>query len=119
VWFEAIADSLTCVPSYVIVLFYPEQGIVAKFEGDAEKFGEALIICPQLAQKHPTLWLFSPDQQITFEEEFYDEFVGAPPYGYPIFLLEEVSNINTETLYKTYTDSNAASCFESPIDLWP
>jgi hypothetical protein len=101
---------------YTIVLFYPDQGILAAWDGTIEK-QDPIKVCPNRFDPGVFLKLWAPPVTKTFQEAAGDELLDGPPplAFYPI---EKATNIDVKTFYERYKDPrNASTCFEMPDPL--
>lgn len=99
-----------------LLLFYPQQGILARYYGPTERVGERIRICPQ--QADITLWLWSPEQEMSLEDiaRWGQQF---PIEEVPDFRsLEEATGWSIEQFYQTFVQSGDQPCFETPADMW-
>jgi hypothetical protein len=105
--------------SYTMALFYPDQGIMAVWNGTAEK-RDPIRVCPNRFDPGVFLKLWAPPVTKTFEEAAGSELLDGPPplAFYPI---EKATNLDVKTFYERYKDPrNASTCFEMPDpDLHP
>jgi hypothetical protein len=102
---------------YQLLLFYPEQGIMAQYFGPAEQQGENLRICPW--QADITLWLWPPNQEMTLEgiaqvgPEFPAEEIAR------FRSLQKVTGMSVEQFYQTFMQSSNVVCLDTPASMWP
>jgi len=94
-----------------LVLFYPQQGILAYYEYEAHKIGDQMRSCPQ--PLGPRLWLWSPEQ-----ETIQIADVDPPDTNQPLRPLEEVTEMDLQTFYQTFKNPNSGVCLETPVELW-
>lgn len=96
---------------YYLVLFYEDQGLLARYTGGAER-SEVFQICPSniFEPDFPFTFLWSPDNPKIFED-----FLDRVPFRDLLFSpLDEVTNIDIDTFYDWYQDPNSTACFEMP-----
>lgn len=99
------------------VLFYPEQGILTRYDSQADDLGEQITGCPQ--QKPAlVLSLWSPERQLTFAEAT-SETIEIREDGWLYHPLQEATGMDVETFYQTFKEANNSVCLETPAGLWP
>jgi hypothetical protein len=108
-------DTIASYASYTIVLYYPDQGILAAWDGTIEK-QDPIRVCPNRFDPGVFLKLWAPPVTKTFEEAAGSELLGPPvPPRRVFYPLEKATNINIKAFYERYKDSrNASTCFEMP-----
>jgi hypothetical protein len=114
IWIFADAQSINPKAPFTIALFYGDQGILAVYNGSADK-GDTMDICPSAIGGPQQVWfLWNPELDLTFEQAGPNILLfETRPSDRPLFRLEEVSNIDIQTFYETYKDpANAARCFQ-------
>jgi len=100
------------------VLFYPEQGILARYDSQANALGEQIRGCPQ--QKPAlVLSLWSPETQLTFDEATSQTIDIRNEDWWPYRPLQEATGIDVMTFYETFKKADNTRCLETPADLWP
>jgi hypothetical protein len=100
---------------FSVVLFYPEQGIVAKYWGsNGEENGDFVRGCPQ---ENPVtyLQLIPPGSKQTFEETT-DETSALSAWRY--LRLEESTEMDVATFYQTFKNPDNTACLETPAEKW-
>jgi hypothetical protein len=107
VLFEADTD----YDLFHILLYYPERGITAYYEGTFMRLNRTYRVCPQGIG--PELWLWSPGKVITVN----DDQPVAPETIRLMSPIEEVTDLDLDTLYQTYRLPDSP-CFETPRDMW-
>lgn len=101
---------------FELALFYPEKGIFATYSRTSKSDGKNLKSCFDSA-KSPFLYLWSPDQPMSFDEAmstFRVQIEDIPTYR-PI---EEAID-NYDEFIRSLLELGSPSCVESPVDLWP
>ncbi|KAA3642915.1 MAG: hypothetical protein DWQ07_20550 [Chloroflexi bacterium] len=103
-------------PFYLLVLFYPDKGVSAKFTSEADFSISSTAIClDRIKQPSPALNLWSPLTIRTFDD-IHEVSTDDKPYE----ALGEVTDIDVQVFYDRYKESNSLSeCFYSPVDIWP
>jgi hypothetical protein len=114
--FAKSSSSMLPYASYELVLYYPDQGIFAIYEGETQH-GRRLQICQSefiTSYPPPYLYLWSPGKNKTFDD--IREEIQMPRGRYAIYYpLEDLSGMSIEEFYTTYVDPmNANVCFEIP-----
>lgn len=103
---------------FFLVLFYPQQGIMAMYVDSAERQGEKVRKCPQ--QTGSVLWLWSPDRKMTLEDIARNGVEFGPVEDLPNYRrLEEATGISVGKFYETFKSVNNRTCIETAADLWP
>jgi hypothetical protein len=100
---------------FSVVLFYPEQGIVAEYwGGNGKENGDFITGCPQ---ENPVtyLQLFPPDPNKTFKETM-DGTSGLSEWRY--LSLEESTNMDIATFHQTFKNPDNTICLETPDENW-
>ena len=96
---------------FSILLYYPKRGITAYYQGEFIRLSETYRVCPQGIG--PELWLWAPGKVVTVA----DEPLVGPETVRLMRPINEVTNLDLDTFYQTYRDSNTV-CFESPRTFW-
>src|SRR5690606_15724734 len=94
---------------FVVVLFYPDQGIAALFSDNGVRQGDMVRGCPQQGPVgFLTLW--HPPLNLTFAEVQK----GAGVYNVDFLALEESTAMDVSTFYETFKDAENTACLETP-----
>lgn len=104
---------------FVIVLFYPKNGIMAVFRGTSNQ-GKILHICLESKDFQPeySLLLWDPSRSISFERA--GQLLGLPvrnnsDIAKDYVMLQDVTNFDVETFAETYQQKdNQGKCFDVP-----
>jgi hypothetical protein len=101
---------------FVVVLFYPNLGILIKYDTLSLRT-DPIRGCP--AQAHyPLLYLWSPNKSLTFN----DITQGNANFGYgeefKFKRLEDATNHNLNLFYDIFKDPKNTQCLETPMKLW-
>lgn len=100
-----------------LLLFYPEQGILAQYSGSANMEGEVFQIYPY--QVEITLYLWAPGD--------YSALVDVPGIGGYTYSIDEMSGIrplgsvtelSIEQFYQTFMQPDTQICLETPMEIW-
>ncbi len=96
-----------------VLLFYPEQGIMALFSDNGVKEGGVIRGCPQ---QDPVrfLSLWSPTLGLTFEEVKN----GVSVYNVDHLPLEETTLLSIPEFYETFKNPDNLTCLETEAELW-
>ncbi len=112
--FQSVPEGM---PPFNLLLYYPQQGILVRYYGLAEKHGEQLRLCPQ--QSEITLWLWSPGHATTLQEianlgqDFpLEEVADYRPLG-------DVTKMSTEKFYESFKNADNMACIETLAKIWP
>jgi hypothetical protein len=109
VWIKVDPQSINPEAPFTIVLFYPEQGILAGYQGTAKK-GTILRFCPEKIIDYTLWFLWDPSLDLIFAGAANEVLINRP-----FFNLEDKTNMDFKTFYDTYKDpENASICFEMP-----
>ncbi len=116
---EIIKAEPTSPDFFYIWILYPEQGIIARYTGEATVLEGKVRGCP--SKTFVDLWLFSPGDRQAYEATFAeltDTRIGIPPNVPYLKPIREATNLTTEDFYQTYKVSTDA-CFDTPWAIWP
>ena len=100
---------------FIIILSYPEKGIIALYSDNGERQGDLVRGCPQ---ENPVaiLKLWSPDLNLTFEQiKRGSSAIGADR---DYLSLEEATGMNVMSFYETFKNPENITCLETPANLW-
>lgn len=114
VWINTFSSSWGGNWPFVVVLYYAEQGILASYSTEAELDGENIRGC---LERSPSLRLWSPQGDLTFDEAA--ALFGWDISGAPYSLLEDVSAMDIEAFYYTFSDTSSFPCINTPRAFWP
>jgi hypothetical protein len=98
-----------------LVLFYPEDGILAAYSTLQENLIINEIIRECLPYS-PSLLLWKAESRLSFHEAASD-YLDLESFPYLPF--EEATEWDVSSFYQTYTDANTEPCIETPASLWP
>ncbi|MCL4872368.1 MAG: hypothetical protein KJ063_25685 [Anaerolineae bacterium] len=99
---------------FFVVLFYPDQGIVAVFDDNGEQQGDMVQGCPQ-EKPVSGLVLLPPGLNNTFGETV-SKTSGLGQREY--LSLEEATGMDVTTFYETFKNPDNTTCLETPANLW-
>jgi hypothetical protein len=95
-------------PSYNLIVFYPDKGIMAEYEGEAIRQGSQYKICPDGAG--PNLILYPPDKDLSIQSVYSYIFSYLKP-------VQEATGLSIENIFLELSRSRAA-CIETPVSMW-
>jgi hypothetical protein len=98
---------------FSVVVFYPEQGIVASYSNNGVRQGDFVQGCPQ---ENPVsyLVLMPPDINQTFKQA-----AGASSaFNREYLSLEEATGMDVATFYETFKNPDNTTCLETSANLW-
>lgn len=98
---------------FVIVLFYPEQGIAVLYFAFGSREGEIVRGCPQ---QGPASFLSLWHAPLNYA--FADIQKRAAVYNADFLALEEATALDVNTFYETFKDADNTTCLETPAALW-
>jgi len=101
-----------------VVLFYPKQGILARYATQAQVVGSRVRGCPQ-QRPAAILALWSPERELTFSEATSQTGDIRNETWWPYRPLQEATGMDEATFYQTFQSPNNSKCLETPADLWP
>jgi len=103
-----------------LLLFYPDQGLLAKYEGSTGEngqgewveAGQAIRIRPR--RSDIALWLWSPEREMTLADLGLSSQVDLDR----LRSLEEATGMSIEQFYQTFVQPDNQTCLETLVDLW-
>jgi hypothetical protein len=98
---------------FVVVMFYPDQGIAALYDDLGEIVGDMVRGCPQ-AYPISTLELWTPNLGLTLEELVN----SSASFNMEYLSLEEATGMDEATFYETFKNPDNTTCLETPASLW-
>lgn len=100
---------------FIVILFYPERGIIALFSDNGVIQGDLVRGCPQ-EDPVSILKLWSPDLNLTFEQiKSGSSAIGADR---DYLSLEKATGTDVTTFYETFKNPDNTTCLETPAELW-
>lgn len=117
VWLHTYSSYLGRTPPVDINLFYPEQGILARYStllDEIDQNEDRAVIC---LDDDPALYLWYPNEMTTFEQADDHFRLGYKQYSKPILPLYKATEISIEQLYNQRT--NERICITTKLSLWP
>lgn len=119
IWIRTFEKSRENTLPFYVVLFYPQQGIMARYFDNAERDAEQIRGCPQQREYWPLLWLWSPRIDMTFVDTSAQTVNFGLDEEKAYLPLEEATGMNVETFYQTFKNPDNQDCLETPAALWP
>ena len=121
-WPRSLASKREHEP-FNIVLYYPDKGILVQYEGESEKSGNELSLCPWETDLILTTWNTSQTDPMKTSDPFIKELRGVSTYDFgqqeDYFLpLEEATSITVDEFYELFKDPDAKGCIVTPADIW-
>jgi len=100
-----------------LFLFYPDQGIVARYSTDAKKDGNLVQGCFNNARTL-SIALWSPDIKLSFQDASKrTSNIDISDWGIPV-KIEEATEFTIEEFYDLFSKSSNELCIETPDDMW-
>jgi hypothetical protein len=109
---------------FFLLINYPEQGILARYTGQATRWAEfgsggevvpiKYSICP--IGIGPELWLRPPGTPIQIKG---NPALGGTDFTRYLKALPDVTKMSLEEFYSTFRGADATTCFDTPADAWP
>jgi len=118
VWLRTYNQAREGDLQFDVVLFYPKQGILARYATQAKAVGSRIRGCPQ-HKPATTLALWSPERALTFSEATSQTAEIRIEDWWPYLSLQEATGMDVETFYQTFKKSDNSICLETPANLWP
>ena len=108
-------------PDYSTMLFYPDRGLMVRYEGIWYEDGDIYQLC--LDKAFITLWLWSPQANLSLADVYLSDANGLFVDQYKQILglhrpLEEVAGMDVHTFYETFKNKASDACLETPVELW-
>lgn len=117
VWIHTYRSYLGGIPPVDVLLFYPDQGILARYSTELteiDESGDSASIC---LDHSPSLTLWSPDERIDFDQAQDYARLDYKEYSKPLLSLESATGITLDEFY-SYR-SKAQVCLSTKLSLWP
>lgn len=116
VWIETYGYSPGEIDPFRLVLFYPDKGILVRYFDDGDFQNDYVIGC--FAGYTGAIVLWAPELELNFAEAL-NGINALGTYGEQYYKpLEETTEMDLETFYKTFLDPNTDICIETPAELW-
>lgn len=118
VWLRTYNQAREGDLQFDVVLFYPTQGILARYATQGQVVRSRIRGCPQ-QKPAAILALWSPQRELTFSEATNQTSEIRNEEWWPYRPLQEATGMDVKTFYQTFKKSNNSICLETPTDLWP
>lgn len=117
IWIHTYRSYLGGVPPADILLFYPEQGILARYSTELTQINESQDTANICLDSTPHLTLWTPDEIINFDEIQNLAWLDYKKYDKPLLPLEQAADLTLEQFYNLRTQDNI--CIATKLSLWP
>jgi hypothetical protein len=117
VWIHTYRSYLGGVPPVDVLLFYPDQGILARYSTELSEINKSKDSATICLDRSPTLTLWSPEDRISFEQAQDYARLDYKEYGKPLLHLEEATVLSIEEFYDYRTKERV--CIPTKLSLWP
>jgi hypothetical protein len=99
-----------------ILLFYPQNGILIKYEGIDKKVGEIFQVCPQ--DTIIDIWLWNPSHTKSLVDIANKnlDFTLEELSGYKT--IEEITNMDIDKFYNAFNKNSSTICLETDSNKW-
>lgn len=121
VWLKTLDAPREGILPFQLIIVYQQKGISFRYYVNATSTYETVTACfepgvvelerPDLFPAGPRIYLWEPGIHKTI-----DEIANIP--GETYYLLEEKTDLTTQTLYDQFTNPNEKSCIDTPADFW-
>ena len=117
VWIRTFREEERNSQPFAIDIFYQDQGILMEYSGgDGMDLGESLRNCLGDSVDSPFMYLWSPDNRMTFTEA-KARFLDTENLPEPVSL-QEATGMSVEDFYSNIINTGKV-CIETPKALWP
>lgn len=118
VWIETYARKREGSLPFLIVLYYPDQGVLASFGIEADVEDGYVVACPQTSlASYLVLW--SPVSLLPIEEAVDDTLWLGPFEQWQYKRLETVTDLDSGSFFETFRTPNSSTCIQSEATQWP
>jgi len=117
VWIHTYRSYLGGPPPVDVLLFYPEQGILARYSTNLTQIKEGQNIASICLDSTPNLTLWSPDEPINFGQAQDLARLDYKKYDKPLLPLNKAIGISIEQFYNYRTKEHV--CITTKLSLWP
>jgi len=104
---------------FLVVLFYPDQGILAIFGPEQTWISGSNVYGCQMDRMPSMYGLWSPGREMTFMEAAREFRLNPDTEGFLMLPIEEATEMSVEDFYQTFKQPNSPTCIETPKELWP
>jgi hypothetical protein len=118
-WIRTFGTEYQSMIPFYLILFYPDQGILALYESnDAKLNGDKVQKCfTQDTVYELALW--PPEREYSFEEASSQTEGIKFDDSFPLFPLEEATGLDIGMFYQSFLNPDSSHCLETPAELWP
>lgn len=117
VWIHTYRSYLGGIPPVDVLLFYPDQGILARYSTELSEINDSTDSATICLDGRPTLTLWSPKDRINFEQAQIYARLDYREYDKPLLPLDQVSGLNLEEFYELRTEKQI--CITTTLSAWP
>jgi hypothetical protein len=116
VWLYTISEPREGILPYELLVFFEDQGIMAKYQGFARHQDSSVNICPD--QTNPELWLWYPSGGVTFD--LIERMISGDAFyfNYYFLPLNKATNVSLEEFHERFAGPTAEDCFTTPSEIW-
>jgi hypothetical protein len=105
-------------PDYFLLVYFPDTGILAEYDGRSEEVGTNLQLCPR--NTLIGIWLWSPTEKLSLEDVYSSNAEVRKEDSInrlkKFLSWEKISGKSIDDFVKTFKNENA--CFDTPAALW-
>lgn len=117
VWIHTYRSYLGGIPPVDVLMFYPTQGILARYSTELSNINEGKDSATICLDRGPTLTLWSPEEQIDFDQAQVYARLDYKEYGKPLLPLNQATTISLDEFYDYRTKEQI--CINTALSLWP
>ena len=115
VYIRTISNTPGMYLPFDLILFYPEQRILAHYLFESQLIAETLRACPK-RQGPEELWVWSQDEDLIQRRGIQELVFGQMTRK--MKPLDEATDLDIPRFYEIYRDPTTWECFETPAGLW-
>lgn len=118
VWLRTYSQAREGDLEFDVVLFYPQQGLLARYATQAQAVGSVIRACPQ---KEPMaiMALWSPRRVLAFSDATSQTINIRDEADWRYRPLQEVTQLDIEAFHTAFQNPANPTCLETPAELWP
>jgi hypothetical protein len=117
VWIHTYRSYLGGIPPVDVLLFYPDQGILARYSAELTEINESGDSASICLDHSPSLTLWSPEEQIDFEQAQDYARLDYKEYGKPLLPLDQATTLSLDEFYEYRTQERI--CLTTTLSVWP
>lgn len=117
IWVFAYRSYLGGIPPADVLLFYPDQGILARYSTELTEINENKDSANICLDGSPSLTLWSPIEQVNFEQAQDYARLDYREYGRLLLPLDQATGLNLEEFYELRTEKQL--CTTTTLSAWP